>query len=92
MRAWLGDLRAAGIVPQIRLLSASTAGWEAAERGWISWFRERGDLLNVDPGGNCRDAKGKLKPTRKIKRTFKSPGMSPSARLAEISRRQMNNR
>lgn len=33
--------------------------WEAAERGWIFWFRSRGNLLNVDPGGKFRDDNGR---------------------------------
>ncbi len=55
MRAWLevGD-------PVMSPLEyVNRAEWEAAERGWIFWFRSRGNLLNVDPGGLFRDAGGR---------------------------------
>jgi hypothetical protein len=45
--------------------------WEAAERGWIYWFRERGELLNVDPGGEHRDRDGR--PKGQFVGTFEPP-------------------
>lgn len=58
MRAWL-----AGDVPGIQRLEYVTeAEWEDAERGWIHWFRERGELLNVDQGGQARTLAGRLRP------------------------------
>lgn len=64
MYDWLADVKAAGVVPAVRLLIATVVDWQGAERGWIAWFRERGDLLNVEPGGICRDKRGKRIPSR----------------------------
>jgi hypothetical protein len=61
MREWLSGISASGLLPSIRLLSAPLNQWEQAEQGWISWFRSRGSLLNVDPGGLARRKNGKLK-------------------------------
>lgn len=101
-RAWIADLSANGITPMIRLLSAPRNDWEQAERGWIAWFRERGALLNVDPGGICRTRGGKLikrvpakarahskKKRARVIDPWAHRRESQSARLAEISRRQM---
>lgn len=50
MAGWLAQGR-----PRIAALEqVSDAEWEDAERGWIAWFRQRGELLNVDPGGEYR--------------------------------------
>jgi hypothetical protein len=59
-RAMKGWLESAKENVDIRPLCAPRSNWQAWERGWIAWFRERGGLLNVDPGGICRDEKGKL--------------------------------
>jgi hypothetical protein len=59
MRRWFADLDAQGSAPSVRLLIGVSDAWEDAERGWIAWFRARGELLNIDPGGICRDHKGK---------------------------------
>jgi hypothetical protein len=69
MRRWLVTCPE----PSIRVLFCATTHWDHAEQGWIEWFRERGELLNVDPGGMCRGKDGKLKPkfarfARKAKR------------------------
>lgn len=59
IREWLYDRRLAGEKPQIFALEhVGDRDWQDAERGWIRWFRDRGELLNVDPGGNCRNARG----------------------------------
>ncbi len=72
MRSWLSDVRASGLLPSIRLLSAPLGHWEHAEQGWIAWFRRRGQLLNVDPGGMARTKGGKLKRwARKLNRKAK---------------------
>lgn len=62
MREWIAGLKAAGTTPLIRLLIAVDHGWQRAERAWIAWFLKRGELLNVDPGGLCRDKSGRLIP------------------------------
>ena len=59
LRRWFSEL--AGTPPSIRLLDEGTKGWARAERYWIAWFRARGDLYNVDPGGICRGKDGKLR-------------------------------
>ncbi len=61
MAYWFSTLRAAGTKPAIELLEiCPDRRWQLAERFWIRWFRIRGELLNVDPGGVCRDQDGKL--------------------------------
>jgi hypothetical protein len=64
MGAWFAELKKAALAPEPRELERPTA-WASAERWWISWFRARGRLLNVDVGGNCRDGRGKLFPWAK---------------------------
>lgn len=111
MRRWFRDLTEAGKEPVARLLSAPRDRWEDAERGWIAWFRQRGELLNVDPGGNCRKAGGapiasKMRPPapwnakgRHGKRSHRPKKNDPwshvrktaAAKVAEVSRRQMQN-
>src|SRR5262245_16067922 len=60
MAWWFEDLRRLGERPHIQVLEfVDQAEWEDAERGWIHWFRQRGQLLNVDPGGNHRDWTGR---------------------------------
>jgi hypothetical protein len=60
MAEWFRSLAAEGRKPAIRVLErVSRAEWEDAERGWIQWFRDRGDLLNVDPGGVWRSPSGR---------------------------------
>lgn len=59
MRNWIRGLRALGQLLSIRLLIAVTEDWEAAEQGWIAWFRQRGNLYNIDPGGIVRTKSGK---------------------------------
>lgn len=60
MAKWFGALAAVGLQPHIEVLEhVADAEWEDAERGWIHWFRQRGDLLNVDPGGDHRDRRGR---------------------------------
>src|ERR1700690_226072 len=49
MSTWLGEMYLDGVEPRMVLLEyVSKHEWEDAERGWIAWFRARGDLLNVD--------------------------------------------
>jgi hypothetical protein len=62
MREWISKLANANQEPVIRLLIAVDHGWQRAERAWIAWFLKRGELLNVDPGGLCRDKSGRLIP------------------------------
>ncbi len=50
MAAWLSS----GTVRAVALEYVPKHEWEEAERGWIYWFRQRGTLLNVDPGGAFR--------------------------------------
>lgn len=60
---WFGQLRASGQTPLIQgLASASYKDWEALEIRWIAWVKLWADLLNVDPGGRCRDKEGKMIP------------------------------
>lgn len=60
MREWLAALAEEGHRPMIQLISyAPTARWEGAELEWVAWCRARGDLMNVDPGGNYRGHDGK---------------------------------
>lgn len=57
-------LKSPGSRPAIKLLEhVAKDEWEAAERGWICWFRQRGELLNVDPGGNHRHSDGAVRGT-----------------------------
>lgn len=93
VKAWIRELVGLSSRPGIRLLSAPRDKWEDAERGWISWFRARGDLLNVDPGGICRDRNGNLIKKRKHKQDpWRMVRGSKRAKLAEVSRRQMSTR
>lgn len=63
MRAWFGELAQLGKGPRIQLLETVPGQeWEAAERGWIYWCRQRGTLLNVDRGGMARDRSGNPRP------------------------------
>lgn len=58
MRLWL---RAE--LPTIRLITfARRRDVDRAEVWWIAWCRARGRLLNVDPGGRYRGARGKVRP------------------------------
>jgi hypothetical protein len=60
---WFKELSNIGQKPRIKLIeNVDSNEWEDAERGWIRWFREQGDLLNTDRGGIARDKFGKLKP------------------------------
>lgn len=59
---WFSDLRANKQRPEIVALEyVDDHEWEDAERGWIHWFRERGQLLNIDPGGEYRHSDGRLR-------------------------------
>lgn len=59
MRAWFRELRKLRKAPAIDILEfVEYSEWEDAERGWIRWFCDRGELLNVDPGGEFRDSDG----------------------------------
>lgn len=60
MRAWLAE--ASERVCASLLETVPVAEWESAERGWIAWFRRRGQLYNVDRGGLARDERGALRP------------------------------
>jgi len=49
---WIRGLQADGLRPEIvKLQRAVSVDWQIAEMQWIAWFRARGDLLNVDVGG-----------------------------------------
>jgi hypothetical protein len=48
----------------VALEYVSRAEWEDAERGWIYWFRQRGQLLNVDRGGLARSSEGNMRAFR----------------------------
>lgn len=62
MAEWIDQLQRMGHVPCIKALEyVMDAEWESAERGWIEWFRRRGDLLNVDPGGVHRRRDGSVR-------------------------------
>lgn len=50
-RAWFAELKAEGLRPGIMTIQRVNSQWERAEMEWIAWFRVRGDLLNVDGGG-----------------------------------------
>lgn len=52
-RSWFDELCAMGTSPDIVGLQSVGRGadWRIAEMQWIAWFRARGDLLNVDDGG-----------------------------------------
>ncbi len=55
MQRWFYGLRLAGQRSGIYVLEyVSKREWQVAERCWIRWFRERGELFNVDDGGICR--------------------------------------
>jgi hypothetical protein len=59
MSSWFAELaleqRRVMRRPAIHMLEkVALEEWEDAERGWIAWCRQRGDLLNVDPGGAYR--------------------------------------
>jgi len=61
MCMWVTELVSSGRRPLIRLLTmCEVSNWERHEVDWIRWFRTRGKLLNVDPGGVMRDEKGRL--------------------------------
>ena len=50
--AWLRELSRFGFEPEIEnLQQVERKRWEIAEMQWIAWFLARGDLLNVDAGG-----------------------------------------
>ena len=49
---WLKALVAESVRPQVRGVERGTGAWEAAERRWITWYREHGyDLCNATDGG-----------------------------------------
>lgn len=59
MRRWFAYVRKIGLSPRITALEyVNETEWEDAERGWVYWFKQRGQLLNVDPGGKYRDRNG----------------------------------
>ncbi len=63
MAQWLRHLASVKVYPKITALEyVDFRDWEDAERGWIHWFRQRGRLLNVDPGGKYRDKRGRKLP------------------------------
>jgi len=63
MRGWFAELFSAGRGPRIELLEkVPPEEWEDAERGWIHWCRQQGELLNVDRGGMARDSAGRQRP------------------------------
>lgn len=65
MRQWIDDLKQSNRAPRIVMLElVSDREWEDAERGWIFWFRQRGTLLNIDPGGEFRTPRGIPRPIR----------------------------
>ena len=81
MRLWLTELYEVKLRPDIVAIEfVAEFEWEAAERGWISWFRSRASLLNIDPGGEARDAHGELRAG--FKGSFLEPSRSapPKAR------------
>lgn len=54
MSGWLLAVISAGQFPVISALCFAPKGgsrWQFEERRWIAWFRERGELLNVQRGG-----------------------------------------
>jgi hypothetical protein len=64
VRSWLTELRRCfSAKPSIRVLEFCCGPtWEEREGHWIKHFRQRGHILNIDPGGICRDASGRLLP------------------------------
>lgn len=71
MQKWLADAGRGNVIPII-LECAPRCGWEKYERGWISWFRERGQLLNVHAGGSgVRALDQDAKPVKKLPRTVR---------------------
>ena len=54
LRRWFEKLEADGVKPQFRILeTVPLSDWEAAEKKWIAYWRERNlDLCNVLDGGN----------------------------------------
>lgn len=60
MREWLSAKRAR----IARLEEVAFSEWEDAERGWVFWCREHGELLNADRGGAARDRSGVMRPFR----------------------------
>jgi hypothetical protein len=66
---WIAGLRDAGMVPRIEPITCcGQQWWEGKEVFWIRWCRMRGaGLLNRDPGGICREEKGELNNTGKVK-------------------------
>lgn len=84
MAAWMRELQRARKRPLVVLLEwVVEEEWEAAERGWIHWCRERGDLLNVDRGGRARTSLGKLRPF--VEGQYEPPTSVGSARRPKIS-------
>lgn len=83
MKSWIAELFSAGLRPKIRLLIGVRYGWEDAERGWIAWFRARGMLLNMDPGGVCRDKRG-----RPIKRMMRPDGAYDVGKMSRRAKRK----
>lgn len=69
MRAWIDQLRAAGIVPDVVVLEiVSSSSWEEAEKKWIARMWDLGDLLNVHPGGRVNPRKHDHRKMSKRKR------------------------
>lgn len=58
MAAWLHSTGRARVRIVI-LEHVERSEWEDAERGWVRWFQDRGELLNIDPGGHFRDSAGR---------------------------------
>lgn len=80
MGEWLRGLMATGERPKIvKLEWVSRNEWEDAERGWIYWCRERGQLLNIDRGGLARTATGAVRP-------FKAGEFKPATGCAKLSK------
>lgn len=77
MREWLS----AGKARIVRLEEVAFNEWEDAERGWVFWCRERGELLNVDRGGAARDRSGALRSFKAS--AFQEPTRHSRGRLAD---------
>lgn len=76
MRRWFRELRTVNLRPvAVALEYVAEDEWEDAERGWIHWFREHGELLNVDPGGEARTPDGAIR--RFIPLEYVPPGGVP---------------
>ncbi len=61
MHNWLMSAGRFNVIPEV-LEYVSGSDWESFERGWISWFRERGKLLNVESGGVAAGRRQKEQP------------------------------